>query len=45
MKAIKQGDWRAAEALLVRVFGRPTEKLEVVHPQSETQARNAAVGA
>jgi hypothetical protein len=34
MSAIRQGDWRAAEALLQRVYGRPQEKLEVVQPQT-----------
>jgi hypothetical protein len=34
MRAVEGGDWRAAEALLVRVFGRPTEKLEVTQPQT-----------
>ena len=34
MAAIRSGDWRAAEALLTRVFGKPAEKLEVSQPQS-----------
>ena len=33
-EAIKSGDWRAAEALLMRVYGKPQEKLEVTHPQT-----------
>ena len=33
-KAIKDGDWRAAEALLTRVYGKPQEKLEVSQPQT-----------
>jgi hypothetical protein len=33
-KAIESGDWRAAEALLMRVHGKPQEKLEVTHPQT-----------
>jgi hypothetical protein len=33
-RAIAQGDWRAGAALLERVYGRPEQKLEVVHPKS-----------
>ena len=33
-KAIESGDWRAAEALLMRVYGKPQEKLEITHPQT-----------
>jgi hypothetical protein len=34
IEAIKKGDWRAAEALLQRVYGKPAEKVEVSQPQS-----------
>ena len=34
MAAIRDGDWRAAEALLTRVFGKPAEKVEVSQPQT-----------
>jgi hypothetical protein len=27
-------DWRASESLMLRVYGRPQEKLEVSQPQS-----------
>ncbi len=33
-KAIESGDWRAAEALLMRVYGKPQEKVEITHPQT-----------
>ena len=33
-EAIKAGDWRAAEALLTRVYGKPVEKLEVKRPET-----------
>ena len=34
LEAIKKGDWRAAESLMHRVYGRPKEKLEVAQPQT-----------
>jgi hypothetical protein len=34
IEAIEKGDWRAAEPLLQRVYGRPQEKVEVSQPQS-----------
>jgi hypothetical protein len=34
IEAIEKGDWRAAEPLLRRVYGRPQEKVEVSQPQS-----------
>ena len=34
LAAIRGGDWRAAEALLMRVYGKPQEKVEVTIPQS-----------
>jgi hypothetical protein len=34
IEAIKKGDWRAAEALLQRVYGKPAETVEVSQPQS-----------
>ena len=33
-KAIESGDWRAAEALLMRVYGKPQEKVEITYPQT-----------
>lgn len=33
-KAIEAGDWRSAEALLMRVYGKPQEKVEITHPQT-----------
>jgi hypothetical protein len=40
IEAMRKGDWRAAEALLTRVYGRPEQKLEVVHPQSVEDVEN-----
>jgi hypothetical protein len=34
IEAAKKGDWRAAEALLMRVFGKPAERVEVSQPQT-----------
>ena len=34
MEAIEKGDWRAAEPLLQRVYGRPQEKGRSPQPQS-----------
>jgi hypothetical protein len=41
---IEQGDWRASESLLTRVFGKPEVKLEVVQPTSveEVEAMSLA---
>jgi hypothetical protein len=43
MAAIKSGDWRAAEALLTRVYGRPEQKLEVSQPQSVEEVENLSL--
>lgn len=34
MRAVEQGDWRAAEALMTRVYGKPQERVEVSQPES-----------
>ena len=34
MAAWKRGDWRAAEALMTRVYGRPVERVQVEAPTS-----------
>ncbi len=38
-KAIDSGDWRAAEALLMRVYGKPQEKVEITRRPSRTWRR------
>ena len=54
VKAAKKGDWRAADALMDRLFGKPTERHEIVaaislvelakHAETiETDARAARV--
>lgn len=34
MRAVESGDWRAAEALMTRVYGRPQERVEVSQPET-----------
>jgi hypothetical protein len=36
LKAARAGEWRAVTAMLDRVFGRPTERVETVETESET---------
>jgi hypothetical protein len=43
MNAIRQGDWRASEALLTRVYGRPQEKLEVSQPRSVAEVEKLSL--
>jgi hypothetical protein len=37
MAAVRRGDWKAGEALMLRVFGRPTERVSVEMPTSPEQ--------
>ena len=38
--AIRRGEWRAAEALLSRVYGKPTERVETVQdPLAEARGQ------
>jgi hypothetical protein len=38
--AARRGDWRAAEALLMRVFGKPPERVEVSQPHTSRTWRS-----
>jgi hypothetical protein len=35
LTSAREGDWRAADALITRVYGRPQEKLELRQPQDD----------
>ena len=43
LEAARRGDWRAAEALMLRVFGRPQERLEVAMPTSVEQVEQMSL--
>ena len=43
IEAARRGDWRAAEALLMRVFGKPEVRLEVSQPQSVEDVESATL--
>lgn len=34
IKAAEKGDWRAADALMTRVHGKPVERVETVNPET-----------
>jgi hypothetical protein len=35
LTSAREGDWRAADALITRVYGKPQEKLEVSKPLAD----------
>jgi hypothetical protein len=35
LASAREGDWRAADALITRVYGKPQEKLEVSRPEDD----------
>jgi hypothetical protein len=39
LKAARDGDWRAAEALMSRIYGKPTERVENATAEPETVKR------